>query len=293
MPFWAQDNARDKLTMKRQRAIDNVLFEGVNQGAHSVFCRFDSDQELPLVLIYMNGAKATQVIVKKDYSVIIPPFSVLMARPDSEMKICVPESGSGIELYCRGVENLSSIEIGQSQSAVFQGVENTVSVVQMETALKDFFISASDSLGRLVREPHFAKVKSIELFHLLQKQIVSSGYSEFMTPASTSYDIGFRHKVFSSYPNSYRVKSIAADCGYPIKAFTKKFKDEFHMLPKEWINERIMESIREYLAIPEMEFKDIAEELKMSSVQNFSRFCKAQFGKTPTELRNELLKQGS
>lgn len=91
-----------------------------------------------------------------------------------------------------------------------------------------------------------------------------------------------------NYQKSYRVKTLAADCGYTEIEFNGKFKNEFGVTPGRWIKEQISKVIEKRLSNPHITLQEISEELRMSSVQSFSRFCKKNFGMPPGKIRDGL-----
>lgn len=102
------------------------------------------------------------------------------------------------------------------------------------------------------------------------------------------YDPVFRRKVLDNYEEDYRAKTLAARCGYSCQEFCEKFRLEFGEPPSSWLRKQMMSIITHNLSNPCIPIKDIADSLKMSSVQQFTRFCKTAFGKTPTQLRAEF-----
>lgn len=253
--------------------------------------RINSPGEDSLNTVIMNGAKGSKVVVDENNVIFLSPYTLFLAGRNSLIDLEVPEGGSAIALLFDYVGKYCDQKICaflETKESVFV---NSTSILPMDDGIKGYFTTMDTSLSGLFEEIPFREIKYKEFFYILCNLLKVSDFAEFLHPAMSWYDPVFRRKVMDNYQKSYRVKTLAADCGYSEKEFVEKFKEEFGILPCKWINDQVHQAIVKKLSNPCSCFKEIANDLQMSSVQSFSRFCKKNFGITPTQLRQQLIEK--
>lgn len=237
----------------------------------------------------MNGAKSARV--KHDgRDIFLAPYTLLLVGRESKVDVTVPADGHGIALYFDFVCRHCEMKICSYLEKSDLSYAHSNSVMPMNSMLKGFFQSMDKDVFSLFDEKSFRDMKFKEICFTLCHYLEISDFAEFLYPALTIHDAAFRNQVLENFDKSYRVKSLAAECGYPEKQFVEKFRQEFGMMPKAWMTNQVVKTIREKLCDPDVTFKEIADDLKMSSVQSFTRFCKNNMGMTPSELREEVMR---
>jgi two-component system response regulator YesN len=84
-------------------------------------------------------------------------------------------------------------------------------------------------------------------------------------------------QVFKGYP-------LARQFNYSTSHITKIFRDEYNLTPKQYATQLVLQRAV-FLLHEDMSIKDIAQELRFSSPENFSRFFKNFYGCGPSEYR--------
>lgn len=249
-----------------------------------------SPGENNLNVVIMNGAKGATVRIGSGETIFLSPYTLFLTGKDSQVNMTIPDESSAIALYFDYVGKYCDSKICAFLEKNGHSFSNAYSILTMNDALKGYFVVMDTSMVENFEEIPFREIKYKEFFFLLCKWLEISDFAEFLHPAMSWYDPVFRRKVMDNYTRSYRVKTLAADCGYPEKEFVEKFKEEFGVMPGKWINDQVHQAIVKKLSNPNISLNEIAADLQMSSTQSFSRFCKRNFGMPPSKLRKELVK---
>lgn len=132
------------------------------------------------------------------------------------------------------------------------------------------------------------------LWHLKHKELIRlfSRYYEveelqaFFHPM-TGEEVPFKSLVLAHYMKANDTRELADLCGYGVATFRRIFKDEFGTAVYQWLIQKRAEHILYRLSFPYIPFHDIMEEFNFTSPQQFHRFCKANLGDSPTNLRKK------
>lgn len=134
---------------------------------------------------------------------------------------------------------------------------------------------------------HFHEIKLRELFWNIRFYYTKAEQAAFFYPIlSNNHD--FKKKVLNNYRKVRTVKELAWLCDCSLSSFKRKFLDEFREPASEWLQKQINNIIKYKLANGDVPIGIIAEELHFSSLPQFCRYCKRNFGYTPSEWRKVL-----
>lgn len=132
------------------------------------------------------------------------------------------------------------------------------------------------------------------IWHLKHKELVwwFTRYFEvdelrsFFHPM-TDEQVPFKSLVLTHYRKAKNIKELSDLCGCGIHTFRRMFKKEFELPVQKWLIMKRAEIIRHRLSQKNIPFADIVDEFNFSSPQELNRFCKANLGDTPTNLRKK------
>lgn len=246
-------------------------------------------EEQNLNVIILNGESRLNAQFKDNTEVMIHPFSMKLFCPYTEIKLSSTSRFEVILLFFDYVGKYCDEKICsylESEKPVYTNKTGTLS---MDETMKSYYHLMQTLYSGFTKDKTLWEIKYKELFFILCTKLKIEDFAQFLHPAMTWFDPVFRRKVLDHFDEDYRVKSLAYKCGYTYNEFRNKFQEEFKTLPSVWMKEQMMDVIRERIIDPCIQFKDLADLLKMQSVQQFTRFCKTNFNKTPTELRRQLL----
>lgn len=269
--------------------ISRIGVEFKRLGAGSTTELYSANNDFNILL--MNGGEACPVVIQGDKEVFLLPYSIFLVSKDTSLTITVPSGGVAIAMFFDYVGRYCDDKVCNYLEKHRLKLTKSSSMLAMNDVMKAFFTTMESSFSELFVDIYFKELKYKEFFYILCNWLDVSELSRFLSPAMTMNDREFRRSVMENFENSYRVKELAAACGYSEREFVSRFKQEFGTLPNKWLTEQLNKAAVLNLSDLNLSFKDIAENLHMSSVQSLNRYCMREFGHTPGQLRSSLLKK--
>ena len=98
--------------------------------------------------------------------------------------------------------------------------------------------------------------------------------------------LSFREQIEKWQDKEHSITEMAAEFNMSQIAFLRKFREEFNETYFRWEMRRKCKRILADMAIPNITIKEIMSRHGFYAAPNFNRFCKTNFGCTPTELMN-------
>lgn len=142
----------------------------------------------------------------------------------------------------------------------------------------------NDLISKGMRCRNFFKIKIKELLLILRSFYTKEELHDFFSPI-LSDDTAFSEYVRLSWKNFRTVTEVANSMHMTHKQFYNKFIAIFGKKPQRWMNEGRARIIHNEIISTRKQFKLIAAENGFASDTHFTRFCKKELGKTPTEVR--------
>lgn len=130
---------------------------------------------------------------------------------------------------------------------------------------------------------HLHEMKHAELFFSLRgfykkEEIATLFYPLIGKPLS------FREQIAKWQNQEHSLTQLAEDLNMSQIAFLRKFKEEFNETYFRWEMRRKCDRILADMTIPNITIKEVMSRHGFYAAPNFNRFCKTNFGCTPTEL---------
>lgn len=98
----------------------------------------------------------------------------------------------------------------------------------------------------------------------------------------------FVESVIRNYNYTDRLDNLSEKCGFnSIKTFTRHFKKNFRVTPKQWMLSTKKEAMLNYLMDTDYPLKQIADYLGFSNLSHLSDFCLKKTGMRPDEIRRK------
>ena len=146
-----------------------------------------------------------------------------------------------------------------------------------------------DGLNDLIEEGmrcrSFFQIKIKELLLLLHSFYTKKELQNFFSPI-LSDDMAFSEYVRLHWKDFHTVTELANSMHMTHKQFYNRFIPIFGTRPQRWMNEGRARIIHNEITSTRKQFKLIAAENGFASDTHFTRFCKKELGKTPTEVRH-------
>jgi AraC-like DNA-binding protein len=157
--------------------------------------------------------------------------------------------------------------------------------------LEDYLRLQYDYIQEGIGPSEMYKLKFRELFLLLRCLYNKEEIDNLFHPLF-SQSFSFKNRVIQCYPYVNNVDELVKKIGMSRANFDKKFKIEFGITPLQWMLKEKAKHIYFNLSDPDITFADIMDKYKFNSPTHLNRFCKHQFGYTPSELRKKLTSNG-
>lgn len=179
----------------------------------------------------------------------------------------------------------------QEDFLISQSYKNTVTHTLWETFsahqnLKDFFYSLNFTL---LTQQDFLSLKFQELLLLLSYFHPSHTVLFFQHILARQHTILnqliFKNNLFES------VEEMAQEAKLPLSTFSKRFKNEMGISPKEWIDLQRFLQAKKMLLLSNKSIAQIAIELNFGSCAWFIKRFKEKFGITPRHFRQNAKNQ--
>lgn len=131
---------------------------------------------------------------------------------------------------------------------------------------------------------HELKVR--ELFWCLRSYYQREELTSFFYPILGA--TRFRDDVLNTFTCNIKVNDLAARLHMSGSTFYKKFRTEFGVSPEQWIRMQSNKQILFIIQDSELSIGEIADRLHFNSQATFTRYCRSNFGLTPTQIREKL-----
>ena len=148
-----------------------------------------------------------------------------------------------------------------------------------------FITGLKDCISDGIKCKHYFEMKIKEFFLMLRSYYPKSELRDFLRMI-LSNDIAFSEYVRQNRNKYPTVIALAESMHLTQKQFAKRFKNVFNRTPYEWMKEGRILSIQNDITTTKKSFKQIAIENGFRSLEEFTRFCKKELGKTPTDFRS-------
>ncbi len=163
-----------------------------------------------------------------------------------------------------------------------------LNILQINSHLWHFLDGISNCLRDGIDGNDYFELKIKEFFLLLRTYYAKEEIHDFFQQILT------KDTIFSEFVrlNSQRfrtVKEIADAMNLSTKQFAKKFVDIFGETPYQWMKAGRAKMIHAEITSTRKPFKQIAFENEFSTIAQFTKFCKKELGKTPSNIRASVM----
>ena len=161
-------------------------------------------------------------------------------------------------------------------------------VLTINPRIQSFLDGLTDCISDGIKCKHYFDLKTKEFFLLLRAYYPKSDLREFLS-LILSRDTAFSEYVRNNRNNFPTVIALAKSMHLTQRQFAFRFKEVFGRTPYGWIKEGKTLTIHHQITATRKPIKQVAMESGFASLAQFTRFCKKELGKTPAELRDEVL----
>jgi AraC-like DNA-binding protein len=132
------------------------------------------------------------------------------------------------------------------------------------------------------------------LFENGTQKVISNENKQGTLTVNIIYYLGnendFVDSVIKSFTYTDKLEDLSKKCGfYSIKTFTRHFRNNFKVTPKQWMLSIKKEAMLNYLIDTDYPLKQIADFLGFSNLSHLSDFCLKKTGMRPEEIRKQII----
>lgn len=139
-----------------------------------------------------------------------------------------------------------------------------------------------------VHDESLWRIKHKELIWIFTRYYSVEELRSFFHPM-TDEQVPFKSLVLTHYRKANSTEELANLCGYGIHTFRRTFKREFELPVQKWLIMKRAELVRHRLSQLYIPLSDIIDEFNFSSPQELTRFCRANLGDAPSNIRKRYV----
>jgi AraC-like DNA-binding protein len=143
-----------------------------------------------------------------------------------------------------------------------------------------------------VKCEHFHELKQQEMFLLFRWFYPREQLALLFYPI-IGKSLDFKGYVLENYMRVRNINELVQESRMGRSSFDVMFKAEFGMSPGQWLLKQKAKHIKFAMSTPGVNISDIMIKFEFNSATHLTRFCKQQFGCTPSELMATLHKKAS
>lgn len=175
----------------------------------------------------------------------------------------------------------------QSYYKLCQKIEYNFQPVAIKPQMQSFLDSMAYYLEQGINCEHFHEIKQQEMFLILRWFYKKEELAQLLYPI-IGQSLDFKALVLENYLRVENVSELAELANMGRSNFDIRFRKEFGMPAGKWMLNQTAKHVRHYLSKPGTTISDVMIKFNFNSPTHFTRFCKQQFGCTPTELIHQL-----
>ncbi|QDG77061.1 helix-turn-helix domain-containing protein [Labrenzia sp. PHM005] len=158
--------------------------------------------------------------------------------------------------------------------------------IQAHAALAGFFDSAKTIYGQMTGSPSLLQTKLLECLHLIAEVDDAERLTGFLTACHTGQaPRNILHVMRENARRNLSVAELARMSGRSVTSFTRDFKRQFGMPPRQWLADYKLQKAQELVLNSRQSVTEIGAELGYSSTSHFIEKFRKQFGTTPKAMR--------
>lgn len=161
--------------------------------------------------------------------------------------------------------------------------KGTCSQVSIRPQMRQFLDLLACYLRNGIDCEHLHEIKQKEMF-LIFKWFYTKKELGRLFRAMAGKSSGFKTSVIENYGKAANVDALARWCGMSRSSFDVQFKEVFGMPPGQWMLKQKAKHVLHALSFPDAVLSEVTDRFGFNSPSQFTRFCRRQFRRTPTEI---------
>jgi AraC-like DNA-binding protein len=175
----------------------------------------------------------------------------------------------------------------RNYTAMLPQMQFSFAALPIHPVLRQYLLIFIEYMKNGIDSELICKLKFQELFLLLEGLYNKEEMAGLFYPI-LGQSLDFKNRVMQYFSHVNNVDELSRKMGMGRANFDMKFKKEFGMTPLQWILKEKAKHVYFSLSEPENTLNDIMNKYNFNSFTHLNRFCKQQFGCSPSELRKRL-----
>ena len=201
--------------------------------------------------------------------------TILLFRIQTPINLC--RDFSLEELY---------VKVNRKREEEYKPEHGNFGELEINTQIQQLVDNISEYMNKGLNCHYWLEIKVKEFFLLLRVYYTKEEIYEFLY-LILSNDIAFSEQIRLHWNRFQTVSELATFLNLPIKRFSTRFSAVFGQTPYQWILQRKARIVLFEIKSTGKLFKEIAVDNGFTSESSFTRFCRKEFNKTPTQIRIE------
>jgi AraC-like DNA-binding protein len=155
---------------------------------------------------------------------------------------------------------------------------------KMRPQMKTFIDNLAYYLDQKIRCANFFDLKQKEMFLIFRWFYSKEELAELFFPM-IGRSLSFKSLILENYLKVSNVNELAEMSHMGRSTFDNMFKHEFGMPAMQWILKQKAKHVKHELLAPDTTISDVMLKFGFNSSTHFTRFCRQQFGCTPSALQ--------
>lgn len=170
---------------------------------------------------------------------------------------------------------------------ICQQIEYNFAPTLIHPRMKQFLDLLTVYLENGIDCEHLHALKQQELFLVFRWFYTREELAKLFYPM-IGESLDFKSIVLENYAKVASVGDLARLAGMSRSSFDTTFKDVFGLSARQWMLRQTARHVRYQLTKPDTTISEVMGEFGFNSFTHFNRFCKQQFGCSPSQLIKEL-----
>jgi AraC-like DNA-binding protein len=175
----------------------------------------------------------------------------------------------------------------RAYAAILPMIRFAFAPLAMHAMLRQYLLVLIEYMQSGIASEMVCRLKFQELFLLLEGLYDKEEMAGLFYPI-LGQSLDFKNRVMQYFPQVNNIDELSRKMGMGRANFDIKFKKEFGMTPLQWILKEKAKHVYFSLSEPENTLNDIMNKYNFNSFTHLNRFCKQQFGCSPSELKKRL-----
>lgn len=193
-------------------------------------------------------------------------------------------------ILCQNISLENLYKANRQNDNEYDPLTKNVGKLEMNARLWHLMDGIVDCLADDIKCRSWMEMKINEFFLLLRIYYAKEDIYDFLF-LILSCNTTFSEQVRLHWKRFQTVNQLAEFLNYTPKQFTTRFTAVFGQTPYKWMLEGRARIVHTEITTTNKQFKQIAQDNGFTSDSAFTRFCKNELGKTPSQIREEKQKK--